>query len=181
VFARDLRLHLAREHLDRDATGDGADESDLLDPIGAFAAFRDSARRLQQWHEDGRTGPRPPGRLRPYAAARLTRATLAWATPLYRIVADPDARPALRRADQFLTPPHRPTAGPAPVRHRGSGGGRAASRRAWVGVARMRDRGYPTGEFDRRVQTLSVEYARTEHYRRARPLAGQPARPAPGS
>jgi phosphatidylserine/phosphatidylglycerophosphate/cardiolipin synthase-like enzyme len=102
VFARDLRLHLAREHLDRDATGDGADESDLLDPIGAFAAFRDSARRLQQWHEDGRTGPRPPGRLRPYAAARLTRATLAWATPLYRIVADPDARPhALRRAGRF--------------------------------------------------------------------------------
>ena len=71
VFARDLRLHLAREHLDRDATGDGAD-ADLLDPIGAFAAVRDSAQRLQQWHEDGKTGPRPPGRLRPYAAARLT-------------------------------------------------------------------------------------------------------------
>jgi hypothetical protein len=32
----------------------------------------------------------------------------------------------------------------------------------------MRDRGYPTGAFDGRVQTLSVEHARTlEHYRRA--------------
>jgi len=100
-LARDLRLHLAREHLDRDAT-DGGGESDLLDPISAFVAFRDSARRLQQWHEDGRTGPRPPGCLRPYAATRLTRRTPAWATPLYRIVADPDARPrALRRAGRF--------------------------------------------------------------------------------
>jgi hypothetical protein len=97
VFARELRLELAREHLDRDS-----DDADLLDPIKAFAAFRDSARRLQQWHNRGRTGPRPPGRLRPYAAARLTRRTLIWATPLYRVLADPDARPrALRRAGRF--------------------------------------------------------------------------------
>ena len=98
VFARELRLLLAREHLDREPGDDG----DLLDPIGAFAAFTDSARRLQQWHDDGRTGPRPPGRLRPYAAPRLTRRTLRWATPLYRVVYDPDGRPgALRRAHRF--------------------------------------------------------------------------------
>jgi hypothetical protein len=36
----------------------------------------------------------------------------------------------------------------------------------------MRDRGYPTGEFDRRVQTLSVEHARTlEPYRRAHDIS----------
>jgi phosphatidylserine/phosphatidylglycerophosphate/cardiolipin synthase-like enzyme len=98
VFARELRLQLAREHLEREVT----DDADLLDPIGAFAAFSVSALRLQQWHDHGRTGPRPPGRLRPYAAARLTRRTLAWATPLYRMVADPDGRPrALRRAHRF--------------------------------------------------------------------------------
>jgi hypothetical protein len=98
VFARQLRLQLAREHLDRD----DADDADLLDPVSAFAAFKDSAQRLQNWHDEGRTAPRPPGRLRPYAAARLTRRTLAWATPLYRILADPDARPRqLRRAHRF--------------------------------------------------------------------------------
>jgi hypothetical protein len=98
VFARELRLQLGREHLDRD----GGDDGDLLDPIGAFAAFTASARTLQQWHNDGRTGPRPPGRLRPYVTPRLSRRTLAWATPIYRLVADPDARPrALRRSSQF--------------------------------------------------------------------------------
>jgi len=98
VFARELRLQLAREHLEREPDAD----RDLLDPVSAFAAFSDSARRLQRWHDHGGTAPRPPGRLRPYANARLTRGTLAWATPLYRIVADPDARPrALRRAGQF--------------------------------------------------------------------------------
>ena len=98
VFARELRLHLALEHLERDA----ADDADLLDPISAFAAFSDRARRLQLWHDHSKTEPRPPGRLRPYATGRLTRRTLAGATPLYRIVADPDARPRpLRRAGQF--------------------------------------------------------------------------------
>ncbi len=92
-FARQLRLELAREHLDR-ATGD---DTDLLDPATAFAAFAESADRLQGWHDNGRRGPRPPGRLRPYRARRLSRATLAWATPLYRLVYDPDGRPIRMR------------------------------------------------------------------------------------
>lgn len=97
-FARELRLELAREHLDR-AAGDNAD---LVDPAAAFAAFADSASRLQAWHDRGRSGPRPPGRLRPYAARRLSRRTLAWATPLYRVVYDPDGRPpALRYRHEF--------------------------------------------------------------------------------
>jgi phosphatidylserine/phosphatidylglycerophosphate/cardiolipin synthase-like enzyme len=97
VFARELRLELAREHLDRDP----GEEADLLDPIGAFTAFAESARQLQDWHDDGRQGLRPPGRLRPYDSPRLTHRTLAWATPLYRL-ADPDGRPrALRRAHRF--------------------------------------------------------------------------------
>ncbi|PZS04527.1 MAG: phospholipase [Pseudonocardiales bacterium] len=98
VFARELRLELAREHLDRPA----GDEADLLDPRAAFAAFADSARALDRWHADGRRGPRPPGRLRPYDTPRLSRRTLAWATPLYRAICDPDGRPGpLRRRHRF--------------------------------------------------------------------------------
>lgn len=98
AFARDLRLTLAREHLDRDA----GDDADLVDPADAFAAFARAAQQLQHWHDTGRTGPRPPGRLRPYHLQRLSRATLTWASPLYRLVADPDGRPRrLRRTRTF--------------------------------------------------------------------------------
>jgi phosphatidylserine/phosphatidylglycerophosphate/cardiolipin synthase-like enzyme len=98
AFARNLRLELAREHLDREL----GDDADLLDPLGAFNAFARSAAALQQWVDGGRSGPRPPGRLRPYATPRLSRATRAWGTPLYRILLDPDGRPRrLRRSRTF--------------------------------------------------------------------------------
>ncbi len=97
-FARNLRLELAREHLDR-APGD---DDDLIDPKSAFQAFAASAADLQHWHDAGRAAPRPPGRLRPYDAPTLSRATLTWATPLYRTIYDPDGRPLrLRRSQQF--------------------------------------------------------------------------------
>jgi len=98
AFARDLRLELAREHLDRAA----GDDADLIDPVSAFRAFADSAAALQRWHDSGRAGPRPPGRLRPYAVPALPRRTLAWASPVYRTVYDPDGRPlSLRRSNSF--------------------------------------------------------------------------------
>jgi hypothetical protein len=90
-YARELRLTLAREHLDH------ADESDLLDPVSAFRAFASRAQELQTWHDTGRTGPRPPGRVRPYTMSRMPRRTLAWATPLYRVIYDPDGRPLAKR------------------------------------------------------------------------------------
>ena len=97
-FARNLRLELAREHLDRAA---GQDQ-DLIDPVSAFDAFATSAADLQRWHDRGRVGARPAGRLRPYAPPTLSRRTLAWATPLYRTVYDPDGRPLrLRRRHKF--------------------------------------------------------------------------------
>jgi phosphatidylserine/phosphatidylglycerophosphate/cardiolipin synthase-like enzyme len=95
-FARDLRLELAREHLDRAAERD----EDLIDPVSAFRAFATSAADLQRWHDTGRTGPRPTGRLRPYATPTLSRRTLAWATPLYRTVYDPDGRSLRLRRNQ---------------------------------------------------------------------------------
>jgi phosphatidylserine/phosphatidylglycerophosphate/cardiolipin synthase-like enzyme len=89
TFARDLRLRLWREHLDRHA----ADTTDLLDPREAFAAFRRQAQMLAAWHEGGGSGSRPPGRVLPHQRGNLTPAERLWAAPLYRMIYDPDGRP----------------------------------------------------------------------------------------
>jgi phosphatidylserine/phosphatidylglycerophosphate/cardiolipin synthase-like enzyme len=89
TFARELRLQLWREHLDRAAD----DVADLLSPKEAFAAFRRQALRLAAWHEGGRRGPRPAGRVLPHQPRRVTTTQRLWATPLYRTVYDPDGRP----------------------------------------------------------------------------------------
>jgi phosphatidylserine/phosphatidylglycerophosphate/cardiolipin synthase-like enzyme len=97
-FARDLRLRLWREHLDR---ADGED-ADLLDPVLAVQRFRDAAEALERWHRGGKLGERPAGRLRPHPRFRPPRSTLLWAEPLYRAVYDPDARPgAIRKAGEW--------------------------------------------------------------------------------
>lgn len=98
LFARDLRLQLAREHLDREA----GDDDDLVDPKRAFEAFQDCADQLESWHDTGRSGPRPPGRLRPYRLPRMSRTTRLLVRPPYRAIADPDGRPRqLRRQHRF--------------------------------------------------------------------------------
>ena len=91
VFARDLRLRLAREHLDR--TPDGDEDDDLVDPELFVAALERSAAALDAWHARGGQGPRPPGRLRPHRPERLSLLTRLWATPVYRLLVDPDGRP----------------------------------------------------------------------------------------
>lgn len=93
-FARELRLQLMREHLER---RDG-DDADLLDPADAAAAVRRSAAALDAWHREGRGGERPLGRLRQHEP-RPVRAWQRWfAVPAYRLVADPDGRsPRMRR------------------------------------------------------------------------------------
>lgn len=88
-FARELRLQLWREHLDR---ADG-DDADLLDPGTAVAALWRQAEALHAWHEGGRQGPRPPGRLRPHEVEVPPRPLRWLASPLYRTVFDPDGRP----------------------------------------------------------------------------------------
>ena len=98
-YARELRLELAREHLDSDLGGAVDEELGLS---GAFEAFARSAAALQVWHDAGRQGPRPPGRLRPIADPPLSRGTRLWAGPMFGAVYDPDGRPwALRWRHRF--------------------------------------------------------------------------------
>jgi len=104
AYARQLRLRLAAEHLDRAV---GEDDlltvmADCVSPSGMFEAFAASASRLQTWHAGGGVGRRPPGRLVPLSPPRLSRLTRRLAGPLYRKVHDPDGRPkALRRRSEF--------------------------------------------------------------------------------
>lgn len=93
-FARELRLTLMREHLGRSE----GDDADLLDPDDAAAAVRDAAAALDAWHDGGRRGPRPVGRLRRHPAAP----THPWlvrlaASALYQVGFDPDGRPLGKR------------------------------------------------------------------------------------
>jgi len=98
VFARDLRVGLAREHLGR-AEGD---DRDLIDPAAMVRAFAAGARALDAWHGGGRRGPRPAGQLRRLAPPVLRPRTQLWAQSLYRVVYDPDGRsPRMRRRGQF--------------------------------------------------------------------------------
>jgi phosphatidylserine/phosphatidylglycerophosphate/cardiolipin synthase-like enzyme len=89
VFARDLRLRLCREHLDR--ADDDVD--DLLDGTTAFAAFARQAADLDRWYVEGRSGPRPPGRVRRHHPSAVGAVQRLWARPLLRTVYDPDGRP----------------------------------------------------------------------------------------
>ncbi|GIM90246.1 phospholipase D family protein [Paractinoplanes toevensis] len=86
-FARDLRLALTREHLDRD------DDQGLIDPLDVVREMTAAADRLQSWKDGGRKGPRPPGRLFPHQTERLPWYQRMWAIPAYRLAYDPDGRP----------------------------------------------------------------------------------------
>jgi hypothetical protein len=85
------------EHL-----GDEVRSEVLDDPVSAFDAFRDSAARLDAWHDGGGRGPRPAGQLRAYTQPRLSWWTRGWSAPMYRLLYDPDGRPLrLRRRHEF--------------------------------------------------------------------------------
>jgi phosphatidylserine/phosphatidylglycerophosphate/cardiolipin synthase-like enzyme len=102
-YVRRLRLTLAAEHLDREV--DSSDDGDLLevmsdcvDAAGLFAAYDETASRLDEWHANGRVGERPPGRLRRLQQPQLNALTRTAAMLPYLVLHDPDGRPRpLRR------------------------------------------------------------------------------------
>ncbi|WP_394768228.1 phospholipase D family protein [Lacisediminihabitans sp.] len=96
-LARDLRLGLWAEHLGLDA-----DDHQLLDPADGLALWKASADALDHWHDSGRRGPRPTGRVRRHTPEPLTPLQRLWAAPVNRLILDPDGRPRrLRGTAQF--------------------------------------------------------------------------------
>lgn len=86
-WAHQLRVDLAREHLGENAIG-----ANLEEPLQTFELFQKTARNLDAWHATGKSGPRPPGRLRTYTQAPLSLWTRIWAFPIYRLIYDPEGR-----------------------------------------------------------------------------------------
>lgn len=89
-YARDLRLALAAEHLDR---LDGGSMDDCLDPADMFDTYAAYADRLDAWHDGGCVGERPPGRLRRLPLPRLAPRQRRLAALPLDLVHDPDGRP----------------------------------------------------------------------------------------
>jgi hypothetical protein len=67
-----------------------------------YEKFAATARALDAWHDGGRQGPRPPGRIRALQPPRLNLLERTLAVPPYLVLHDPDGRPRpLRKADDF--------------------------------------------------------------------------------
>jgi len=96
VMPRETRLRLWREHLGR------SDDADLIDPVSGFEAWRAAATALEAWHEGGRQGPRPPGRVRFHEPESVPGRHRWWLHTVHQLFVDPDGRPRhLRRADHM--------------------------------------------------------------------------------
>ena len=131
---RSGRRGVPRRHLpDRAGSRrpDDLDDADLLremadcvDGPAMFDVFAASAAALQAWHDGGRSGPRPPGRLRPLRVprlspvdARLGRAVLSDRARSRRPAAEPPAPRRVLTADCHAAGrTHREVASAAPVR-----------------------------------------------------------------
>ena len=97
VLPRRLRMQVMAEHL-----GVAADDERLLDPTTCFDLWARRAKALDDWHEQGGTTRRPPGRARVHRPEPVPWWVRPLAVPLYRVVFDPDDRPRrMRRAHEF--------------------------------------------------------------------------------
>jgi len=96
---RDTRVRLAREHLDLSENAEGID---LVDLDAWFAALRDSARALDDWHAHDGNGPRPAGRVRAHPRDRVGVLSRPFLHLLHARLLDPDGRPRhLRRRGRY--------------------------------------------------------------------------------
>jgi phosphatidylserine/phosphatidylglycerophosphate/cardiolipin synthase-like enzyme len=86
AFARNLRLDLLSEHLERPADELPVDVHDGID------LMRASADALERWYASGQAGTRPAGRLRPHRPGRLPWWQRLWARPVFDLAFDPDGR-----------------------------------------------------------------------------------------
>jgi phosphatidylserine/phosphatidylglycerophosphate/cardiolipin synthase-like enzyme len=94
---RATRVRLWREHLQG-----AAPDAVLADPVRGFEEVGAAAARLDAWHDGGRRGFRPPGRLRGHEPEPVPVWSRPWAVPFYRTFVDPDGRPRdVRKAGQF--------------------------------------------------------------------------------
>ena len=76
--------------------------ADCVDPAGMFDAYAAPPSALDAWHEAGRAGPRPPGRLRRLSPPDLSPLSRVLALAPYLLLHDPDGRPRpLRRRNGF--------------------------------------------------------------------------------
>lgn len=103
-YARALRLRLAAEHLDRPLAGPEHDAAmaDCSSAPAMFEAYAAAASALQEWHDGGMLGTRPPGRLRPLAQHEIGPWTRRALELPQRLLGDPDGRPlSLRRRRSY--------------------------------------------------------------------------------
>ena len=76
--------------------------ADCVEGVGMFSAYAESAQALDDWHDGGQVGERPPGRLRRLQPPELARFERAAALVPYLVLHDPDGRPRpLRREGGF--------------------------------------------------------------------------------
>jgi phosphatidylserine/phosphatidylglycerophosphate/cardiolipin synthase-like enzyme len=98
VLPRATRLRLWREHLGRPE----GDDADLVDPVSGFDAWSAAAVALDDWHEGGRRGSRPPGHARAHQPEHVPGREQWWSHAVHDLFADPDGRPRhLRRAEEI--------------------------------------------------------------------------------
>jgi phosphatidylserine/phosphatidylglycerophosphate/cardiolipin synthase-like enzyme len=110
-YGQRLRLTLSAEHLDRPIEqGMSPDHdaallevmADCVDPADMFLTYKRAAAALDDWHAQGKVGPRPPGRLRRLEPPQLGPIVRALALVPYLVLHDPDGRPySMRRAGRY--------------------------------------------------------------------------------
>jgi phosphatidylserine/phosphatidylglycerophosphate/cardiolipin synthase-like enzyme len=96
-LAHNLRLQLWAEHL-----GLNQNDPQLLDLAAGLDLWNTAADAVDHWHETGRHTHRPSAHVRHHTPEPVPLIQRFWASPISRLVLDPDGRPRrLRGTSQF--------------------------------------------------------------------------------